>query len=153
MEVNATYDLPVGCALLLGYRAFSLDEMLSMTFAAAVLPSIMDVTSDNSMSALQVGCKIRPVHLTDAIYMSGNFKIGWGSNRITSDTILDTGVVIVSAAGSDDRSMSFIEFGFGAQYAISENITAGLSYQYLQLYGVALAVHQMPAVKLMRKLD
>lgn len=156
-SVNARYDskllsaeLNLRCPLtdriswLGGFRYLELDEHFHADLNAAALPSTYDTTTRNRLYGGQLGLDA-DLWCRGRLTVRGLGKVGIFHNSAGQNTVLDTGVVTVTAADTRNRAAFVGELAFTANYCLTDRLSLRGGYDLLWLETVALATDQVPA--------
>lgn len=143
-EFNLRRQVSDCFTLLAGFRYFELDEYFHADLDAAVIPSTYDTSTRNRMYGAQLGAEARLWSL-DRLSFDGVAKIGVYHDSSSQDTILDSGIVIVSGADTSDRAAFMAELAFTGNYRLTDCFSVEAAYNLLWLETVAVATDQVPA--------
>ena len=121
-----------------GGRALWVDDDLDLTLNAAVLPSTFDHNVTNRMIGPQIGAEIELQDLpVPNMQFSASARVAFMQNDVDFNNVLNTGVVVVAAAGTADNYTPVVELEANAIFNIAPNFDIELGYNYLYIQDIA----------------
>ena len=151
LDANLFADIGHGIQVLAGLRYVNLDEQMDITYNAAVLPSLSSLTADNEMYGPQIGARVDVNALLAALGGGGlgpvslelAGKAAYLSNNTQGSHVLNTGVVVVTAAGRGETSTLLLDGAVKVGYEVVPGVAVGLGYQIMYFDDVAQVTDQV----------
>lgn len=121
-----------------GGRAMWIDDDMNLTLNAAVLPSTFVQNVSNQMIGPQIGVEVVLQELLiPHMEVSASARLAFMQSDVEFNSVLDTGVVVVAAAGSADQDTPVLELEAIATFNINPNFAIEFGYNYIYIQDIA----------------
>jgi len=134
LEANISVFSSEHARLFVGGRGLRIDDDLGIRFNTAALPTTLTQKTSNRMMGPQIGLNLTlPQTALPGIKLSASGRLAYLKNRTRSSSVLDTGVVTVTAAGKSKEWTSMAELGLNADWELSSNTSLSLGYNLIYI--------------------